>query len=67
MNMQFISTLAWVLGVAATGLLMLRIYGMTTYSEHDELRDALKNQRVTFPMLWPAITATVCWVWIITA
>ena len=65
--MQFVSMLAWVFGVAATALLVLRIIGLATYREIDGVRDALKGRRATFPILWPAVTAIVCWAWIITA
>lgn len=67
MNMQFVTVLAWVFGISSSGLLVLRIIGMANYDELDKARDALRGMRATFPMLWPAVTAVVCWVWIITA
>lgn len=67
MNTQFVNTIALVFGVGSTALLILRIYLRVTYSEFDQAIDAIKGKVVTFPVLVPAVTATVCWAWLITA
>lgn len=67
MNMNFVNALAWIFGFAATLLLVARVIGYMTYDEIDEAHDALRGRKATFPMLWPTVTAIVCWVWIVTA
>ena len=67
MNIQFVTILAWIFGVASTILLIARMIGAATYDEIDEARDALRGRMATFPMLWPAVTSVVCWIWVLTA
>jgi len=67
MNMQFITVLAWIFGIASSLLLVARIIGKLTYDEIDEVRDMLRGRVAYFPMLWPTVTAVVCWTWIVTA
>jgi len=67
MNMQFITVLAWIFGVSASLLLVARIIGKATYDEIDEFRDMIRGRVAYFPLLWPAVTAVVCWSWILTA
>ena len=67
MNTQFVTMLAWIFGIASSFLLLARIIGAATYDEIDEMHDALRGIRRTFPVLYPAVTAIICWTWIITA
>lgn len=67
MEILFVTRLAWVFGILATLLLALRAVAAFTYSELHRLHDKARGIERTFPMLWPAIIAVVCWTWIFTA
>lgn len=62
---DFITIIAWIFGVLSTIFTLARIYGYYTYSEMDELRDALKGQKATFPVVIPGSIAIICWAWVI--
>ena len=64
MIVKFLTIIAWIFAVLASGLLALRIVGFCCYSEWDRLRDNLKGVEASFPVTWPGIVAIVCWAWI---
>lgn len=64
MLIKFITTLAWIFGISSFILLLARIIGAITYSEHDRAMDALKGVVATFPLHWPFIITVICWVWL---
>jgi hypothetical protein len=61
----FFKIIAWVLGIGSSLLLIFRIIGAATYTQIDELRDQMNGIKRTFPIMWPAIIALVCWAFII--
>lgn len=61
----FFHIIAWVLGVGASLLLVIRLFFALTYSETERILDKMNGKVVTFPVKWPAIVALVCWAYII--
>ncbi len=63
--MNFLTIIAWIFGVLATLLLILRIIGALCYDERAKLLDNLKGVERAFPVAIPGTIAIVCWAWII--
>ena len=62
----FITIIAWVMGVVSTVAFGLRVYGFFTYTELDKAMDAINGIHRRFPVMTSAITALVCWTWVLT-
>lgn len=60
-----ITILAWIFGILSTCFTVLRVYGFLTYSERDRMRDYMRGQNISYPVIIPGSIAIVCWVWII--
>lgn len=63
--MIFLNIIAWVVGIASSIVLLLRILGAATYSEVDQIRDKMNGIRRTWPVMWPGLIALICWAFII--
>lgn len=64
--MEFVTTLAWIFGVAATLLVVGRLVMSGRRTEMDRLRDHLDGVVTTYPVLWPTVVAIICWAWVAT-
>lgn len=62
--MEFITNLAWIMSILSGLLLIMRFIGYMTYSELDQIKDALNGVERTFPMMTPLIICviSVCWI-----
>jgi len=66
---EFLNAVAWVFGVASSGLVVIRIVGFLTYTELNRLHDIVTYRRErTFPIAWPLTIAIICWlhIWKVT-
>ena len=62
----FITTLAYIFGTVATFLIFTGFLGKYLCSERDKMLDNLRGFEKHYPVFWPIVISTVCWVWVYT-
>jgi len=66
MILTYITVLAWIVGVLSTILFIIRVHDGAVYTDLEKSMDAIKGQKVSFPIKIPGALMIVSWSWIIT-
>ncbi len=66
--LHFTTLMSLWFGIAAVAWIILNLvgwfnYNHTTWGKIEQVRDSLRGQRYTYPIVKPVIIAIVCWTW----